>query len=170
MIYRAVAAETPELIDTAYRLRHRAYCQNAGFERQDLAEMEIDGYDRRAVHIIAFYRDWPLAAARLILPPDIPMRALCPDVDIPASAAEVSRFSIPMPASRQVFDVVAVIRQLAHGIIAAAERHDTDDLYLLMKPALKGLIRRAGFNCEVVGKPVDLNGRRWPTKLKRTDQ
>lgn len=165
-MYRLVLADTPELIDTAYRVRHRAYCQRAGFERVDLAEMEIDGHDRRSVHVLVFWQSWPLAAARLILPPEIPIRHHCPDLVIEAEAAEVSRFSIPQPSHRAVFDVVEVIRLLGQGIWDVGQRHGVAAYYLLMKPALRRLLARAGLICEVVGNPVDLHGLRWPTRFK----
>lgn len=166
--YRLVLADTPELIHAAYRLRYHAYCNRAGFERQDLADMEMDGFDRRAVHVLVFYRDWPLACARLVLPPALPIKLHCQDVVVESGAAEVSRFSIPAPTSRQTFNVITVLRLLAGGVWDAGQRHGVSSYYLLMKPALKNLLKRAGFECDPVGAAVDLHGQRIPTRFKRT--
>src|SRR5690606_22031776 len=120
------------------------------------------GHDRRAVQVLVFWADWPLASARLILPPDLPIRHHCPDLDLPEGAGEVSRFSIPQPShNRAVFDVLQVIRLLGEGIWQVGQRHGVTGYYLLMKPALRGLLRRAGFDCEPIGPAIDLKGRRW---------
>lgn len=163
--YRIVLADTPELIHAAYRIRHRAYVERAGFEARDLAEMEVDGFDRRSVHVLAFYHDWPLACVRLVLPPALPMARVCPGLALAPDGGEVGRFSIPAPTSRAVFDVLAVIRCLASGVMEAAERHRVGPLYLLMKPALKGLLKRAGFRCDPIAEAVEFHGRRIPTRF-----
>ncbi|RIK92502.1 MAG: hypothetical protein DCC73_12020 [Proteobacteria bacterium] len=165
--YRLALADTPELIHVAYKLRHHAYCMRAGFERRDMADMEVDGFDRRAVHVLVFYRDWPLACARLILPPVLPLLHHCPDVPLEPGAAEVSRFSIPAPTARQTFNVITVLRLLGQGVWEAGQRHRVASYYLLMKPALKSLLKRAGFECEPVGAPVELHGRRIPTRFSQ---
>lgn len=166
MTYRLVLADTRELIDAAYRVRHHAFVDQARFERLDLAEMETDGHDRRSVHVLVFLNDWPLAAARLILPPDLPIRSYCPQLPLADDAGEVSRFSLTPPTLRSQFDVLAVIQLLGRGIVEAAERHQIKNLYCLIKPALRGLLGRAGFDCTVIGPALEHHGRRLPCEFR----
>lgn len=67
-----VRADTPELLDRAYRLRHQVYCVENAFENpvECLAGRETDGDDARSEHVLLVHRRSGATAgtARVILP------------------------------------------------------------------------------------------------------
>jgi N-acyl amino acid synthase of PEP-CTERM/exosortase system len=109
--FDVVAADTPELLDRAYRLRYQVYCRERGFEDASSfpEQKETDLYDAHAVHsvIISRYDDSVLGTVRLVLPdaskPDasFSMQDLCRHAKLTrtlsrsfSTTAEISRFAI----------------------------------------------------------------------------
>jgi N-acyl amino acid synthase of PEP-CTERM/exosortase system len=56
--FRAVSADTRELIDKAFALRYQVYCLERQFEdpSQQSAGLESDEFDRHSVHSLVFHR------------------------------------------------------------------------------------------------------------------
>jgi N-acyl amino acid synthase of PEP-CTERM/exosortase system len=107
--FRAVSADTRELIDKAFALRYQVYCLEREFEdpRQQAGGLETDQFDRHSVHSLLFHRpqEEPIGTARLILPQarsnSLPIQTLLKKTGLSASdyfpnhaVAEVSRFAI----------------------------------------------------------------------------
>ncbi len=122
--FEIVSANTPMLIDEAYKLRYQVYCEEKGYE--DAAAYpdgrEYDEYDRRSVHSLICHRDSGIyvGVVRLILPEcggayaSLPMERHC-QLDLakthPQLAAaprsqvgEISRFSVSKVFRRRLVE------------------------------------------------------------------
>jgi N-acyl amino acid synthase of PEP-CTERM/exosortase system len=106
--FDVLRADTPDLLDLAYRLRYQVYCVENQFEDPARCSdrREIDEDDDRSVHILLIHRRTGVVAgtARLILPrPEIgrllPIQRILRDAESPTllqalrRAGEVSRFA-----------------------------------------------------------------------------
>ena len=49
--FYVATADTPELLQEAYRLRHQVYCVERGYEASDTG-LEIDAFDDHAPHVV----------------------------------------------------------------------------------------------------------------------
>ena len=108
--FAVVRADTPELLDLAYRLRYQVYCVENQFEdpAQFVDGREIDGDDDRSVHTLLIHRRTGAVAGttRVILPYNDPARQLPIErvlnlrdrllfQSLPLqSTAEISRFAV----------------------------------------------------------------------------
>jgi N-acyl amino acid synthase of PEP-CTERM/exosortase system len=114
--FYAQPADSPELLQEAYRLRYQIYCVENAFE--DPARypdgLETDCFDEHSAHSLLIYRksNMVLGTVRLILPSGVdsggglPMQTLYNGpLPIPvATTAEVSRFSISKELRRRLTD------------------------------------------------------------------
>lgn len=109
--YELVVAVTNEERDISYKTRHKVYCEEMKFERENENAVEIDQYDERAV--TCFIRHLPTGECagtiRLVLPTErglsLPLEKICGDAIEnssllpsnlhPASVCEISRLAIP---------------------------------------------------------------------------
>jgi len=107
--FKLVSADTRALIETAFALRYQVYCVERQFEdpsRQSQG-LEIDQFDRHAVHSLLFHRSCAdaIGTARLILPEarpnSLPIQQLLKKNGLDAgdffpseTTAAVSRFAI----------------------------------------------------------------------------
>src|SRR5215831_8836460 len=70
--FEVVRADTPALLDEAYRLRYQVYCVENSYENraQQVNGRERDAYDDRSVHSLLIHRRSGAAAGtvRVILP------------------------------------------------------------------------------------------------------
>ena len=107
-----VPANTPELLEAAYRLRYEVYCLETGFEDKDQFPdgLEWDEYDERSVTSLLIHKPTGKIAGtiRLILPdasavdaPALPaskvsadLAGMIPEMLPRATTAEISRFTI----------------------------------------------------------------------------
>ena len=110
-LFRVVHANTAELRNVCYRLRHKVYCEEFGFEPVRSDGLERDEWDSASIHCLvqnALNGEY-VACARLIVPPfrypgmTLPFERLCSDEVVgsvldsgasPSSIAEVSRLAI----------------------------------------------------------------------------
>ena len=79
--YRFTLADDQAQQDAAYRLRHEAVIA-AGWHRDSgdglLEGRERDGYDARAIHVLGWDGEQPIATGRLVLPPgQLPTEEAC---------------------------------------------------------------------------------------------
>lgn len=65
ILVRSLKASDPE-IEQCYEMRNEVFIQ----EQQVPIEIEMDSYDRTAVHILATYKNKPCGAARLVVSDD----------------------------------------------------------------------------------------------------
>jgi N-acyl amino acid synthase of PEP-CTERM/exosortase system len=116
--FNLIRADTPELLDEAYRLRYQVYCVEHAFENpakhSDGRETDVD--DDRSVHALLMHRRSGTYAGtvRVILPSDHAPRRQLPIQRILASqqggfaeclprptTAEISRFLVPKEFRRR---------------------------------------------------------------------
>ena len=117
--FRAVSADTRELIDKAFALRYQVYCLERQFEdpTEQPRGLETDQFDRHSVHSLVLHRpqDEPIGTARLILPQarphSLPIQDLLKKSGMNAcnyfpnhAVAEVSRFAISKEFRRRWTD------------------------------------------------------------------
>ncbi len=115
--YDIVPADTPELLDHAYRLRYQVYCRERCYEESGAFpdQREIDRFDNRSVHSLVVSRidDSCLGTVRLVFPdvknPDncFPMQQICRNFRADRlrplcfqTTAEISRFAISKMARK----------------------------------------------------------------------
>lgn len=188
--FRVVIADTAELRNESYRLRHQVYCVEHGFlDALDHPDgYEQDEYDRHALHALLQHQETGrfIGTVRLVLPRPqanrycMPMADLCADPRFTsgrllprASTAEVSRFAISQDLRREL---------VAHGASCAQQRRAAMNLTLglmagilqlslaagithlcaVMDPALLRLLARQGVAFAPLGPPVEYHGLRQP--------
>ncbi len=66
------AADTPELVETVFRIRYQVYCQEFGYEREEDCPggMERDEYDDQSAHCLLIHKPTglPAGCVRLVKP------------------------------------------------------------------------------------------------------
>ena len=67
--FSVVAANTGDLLEKVYQLRHQVYCEELGYEQQRASQLEHDEYDKRSIHCLLFHRSSQtyVGCVRLIL-------------------------------------------------------------------------------------------------------
>lgn len=76
--FSVVPANTGDLLEKVYQLRHQVYCEELGYEQQRASQLEHDEYDKRSIHCLLFHRSSQnyVGCVRLILAdsqkPDVP--------------------------------------------------------------------------------------------------
>jgi N-acyl amino acid synthase of PEP-CTERM/exosortase system len=128
--FKVVPADTPELLEQAYRLRYQVYCCEHDYETPDeqLEQRETDEFDSRSVHNLLIDRasGAVTGTVRLVLPDQktpeksFPIQQICShpllaDRIITSTAAEISRFAV----SKR-------IRQMADGFTSPVIDHHGD--------------------------------------------
>ncbi|WP_455285662.1 PEP-CTERM/exosortase system-associated acyltransferase [Cupriavidus necator] len=176
-----------------FRIRHEVYCEDLGWEPIQADGMEVDEYDRNAVHglmRIGGNRGHNVACFRLVLPcPEnlqspLPVEAACahtldrtcfdPMGVNRRSIAEVSRLAV-RAGYRQGGSLACQKGAVAHlpwipiGLylcaLAIAEVNHVEHLLLLTEPRLAKHLRRIGFVIEQIGGPIQHRGTRIPSVI-----
>lgn len=76
--FRVVCANTGEMLEKVYQLRHLVYCEELHYEAQRASQLEHDEYDKRSIHCLLYHRasQTYVGCIRLILAdgqePDVP--------------------------------------------------------------------------------------------------
>jgi N-acyl amino acid synthase of PEP-CTERM/exosortase system len=119
--FDVVRADTPDLVEAAFRLRYQVYCVEHPFENpaEHPDGLEHDVHDPQSVHCLLVHRPTGLVAGtvRLVLPQregsarDLPILAICDhpalsdEAILPrAQTAEISRFAISKEFRRRAED------------------------------------------------------------------
>ncbi len=139
-----------ELMEKIYRLRFEVYCRECGFiNEEDYPNgLEMDEYDKQAVHFAAFNTDEEIVGTlRLILPGkmNFPIEKHCPQIKIdknliPGSItfAEISRLVISKKLRRRKNDFLYYEPQIEDQKVSSDDKND----YLRRnKPMAFGLYR-----------------------------
>lgn len=117
--FKVVPADSPALLEEAYRLRYQVYCVENPFEDQaeNPGGLETDRYDSHAVHSLLIHRPSETVggAVRLILPDlehpecSLPIQEVCPSELLDAAGpfdltrcAEISRFAVSKLYRRRI--------------------------------------------------------------------
>jgi N-acyl amino acid synthase of PEP-CTERM/exosortase system len=186
-------ADTDQLREQAYRLRHQVYCVENDFETRQPDGIETDAFDVRAPHALLFHRaaEEPLGTVRLVLPEPgittgtLPIHAVCPmelfaHTGLPLGAtAEISRFALSRQRLQDLQQAVGsdearhVLSFACLGLIAAlrqiASAHGVTHTVAVMEPPLRRRLSMIGLPMTEMGVPVNHHGVRVPC-YTRIDQ
>ena len=120
--FKIIPADTPGLLEAAYRLRYQVYCVENPFENPKAHRdgLERDCYDDHSVHSLLIHRPSGAVAGivRLVLPQRdkaLPITHACDHPILgdrralpPASTAEISRFAVSKQFRRRATDRLGV--------------------------------------------------------------
>lgn len=180
-------ADTPELLEKAYRVRYRVYCEENCFENphDHPTGLEIDEFDTRSVHTLLVDRENRAVAGtvRLILPDwsdpegSLPVNTVSGRRQLHSDrCAEISRFAVSKEyrrlsetlaeqcdchASRRLV-MPCITLGLMKGVISMSVEHGITDLYAVMEPSLLRLLSRFAIYFKPMGPLVDYHGLRQP--------
>lgn len=167
-------ADTPALVEEAYRLRYQVYCLERGYEPAQ-GGREVDGYDGHSSHVLLRLAASSLAigTARLIVPDtarprdSFPMQGLIAGAGFPTipfmRMAEVSRLSIskewrgPSTAASSVL-YLALVR----GLVQLSYQQGLTHWCAVMERTLLRLLQRSGIHFLNMGPLVEYHGLRQP--------
>ena len=165
-LFRVVHADTPALRDVCYRLRHKVYCEEFGFEPMRDNGRESDEWDECSIHCLVqnVVNGEYVACARLVVPQSnhrdvaLPLQRFCRGSNMPptfvdpargGSVAEVSRLAIvadyrrgpSAPGSRRTSEISPssqppVLSGLLLGLLALARQSGIEHTYMLMERRL----------------------------------
>lgn len=188
--FRVVMADTANLRNESFRLRHKVYCVEHGFlDALDHPDgHERDEYDAHSLHALLQHQETGrfIGTVRLVLPPPLadryvmPMADLCSDPRFQsgrllplASTAEVSRFAISQELRRELMAgggscaqqrrvAVNLTLGLMTGILRISIAAGITHLCAVMDPALLRLLARQGISFAPLGPLVAYHGLRQP--------
>jgi N-acyl amino acid synthase of PEP-CTERM/exosortase system len=182
--FEVVRAETPELLDEAYRLRYQVYGVENSYEQPDqqTGGRERDAYDARSAHALLMHKRTGAIAGtvRVILPADAPALPLPVSIVTDPSQserlrrlprlqlAELSRFAISKEFRRRCTDAEdrRMLRYITFGLIRGAleicRENDIQYICAVMERALIRLLARLGLAFEHLGDIIDYHGARQP--------
>lgn len=190
--FRAVSADTRELIDKAFALRYQVYCLEREFEDPGLqaGKLETDHFDRHSVHSLVFHRpqEEPIGTARLILPQarphSLPIQELLKKTGLNAcdyfpnhAVAEVSRFAISKEFRRRKVESRSISEAEAKrerhgnlpclGLIQMLLRQSIElgiEYWgAVMEPQLLRMLALMGVRFQPIGPLVSYHGLRQPS-------
>ncbi len=167
-------ADTPALVEQAYRLRHQVYCLERGYE-PSVNDLETDAYDKHARHVVLCLRGCGtvIGTVRMILPQahqpthSFPMQNVCDATALRGvplrSAVEVSRFAVSKER-RNISPAAASLSRLAlvKGLVQLSQQTGVTHWCAVMERTLLRLLRSSGIHFEAVGPLVEHHGLRQP--------
>ena len=167
-------ADTPALVEQAYRLRHQVYCLERGYE-SGVNDLETDAYDKHARHVVLCLRGCGtvIGTVRMILPQmrqptrSFPMQAVCDRTTLNAvplrSTVEVSRFAVSKER-RDVSPAAASLSRLAlvKGLVQLSQQVGVTHWCAVMERTLLRLLRSSGIHFEAIGPMIEYHGLRQP--------
>jgi hypothetical protein len=150
--YRFTLADTDASRDAAYRLRHAAVTDQGWSQEADghLEGRELDRYDARAIHLLGWDGEEPIATGRLVLPPGpLPTEDACGLIVEPnGQVVDVGRMTVArsyQKASHPVF--LALLASLYLEVHARG----FDVACGMMSPRARALVRLMGLQIEMLG-------------------
>ena len=173
--FYVATADSPKLLNEAYRLRHQVYCIERGFEASD-SGLEIDAFNDHAPHVVVCRKadHEVIGTVRLVLPQfhkadfGLPIHSLCTSelgLHVPLhSSGEVSRFAVSKERRGMSSDATALLRlALVQGLVKISAEHGVTHWCAVMERSLLRLLRSSAINFEPVGQMVEHHGMRQPS-------
>lgn len=171
--YAVQVADSAELIQEAYCLRHQVYCTERGYE-PGTGGLETDMFDAHSSHAVVRERHngRVVGTVRLILPlagnrRSLPTQQLCtPGLldGLPTkTTAEVSRFAVSK--DRRGADAMAdsLLRlSLVQGAVRMSRDHGVTHWCAVMERSLLRLLRTTAIHFSPIGPCVEYHGLRQP--------
>jgi len=149
--YRFTVPEDEPGREAAYRLRYEAVVAAGWRPEGSLASgLERDRYDARAVHVVGWDADTPIATGRLVLPPDpLPTEDFCGIVVEPRGrVVDVGRLTV---ARRHQSHRHAVFVALLARLYLEMRARGYEVACGLMSARVRALVRQLGVRVEVLG-------------------
>ncbi|HEY7199871.1 MAG TPA: GNAT family N-acyltransferase [Candidatus Dormibacteraeota bacterium] len=173
-----VVANTAELRDASFALRHDVYCRELGYEPVTVDGRERDAHDARARHYLLAHvptGTWA-GCVRLVLAagsgatPGLPFEtagvplldavrahvAATPD----AAIGEISRLTVAAPFRRRDGQWPTAMLCLTLAVVAAAARCELDYALCVTTPRLADEVRTYGIRLAQLSAPFDYHGPR----------
>jgi N-acyl-L-homoserine lactone synthetase len=166
--FEVVVADTTELREAAFALRHDVYCRELGYEPVRADGLERDSYDDRAHHYLLAHvptGTWA-ACVRIVFPGESPDSLDLPfELAVPAppkltamprtGVGEISRFTVAADHRHGPALVAA-----AFAGLVATDRAGLDSAVCLMSLGLQKRMRPLGIRFTQLTAVVDHHGRR----------
>jgi len=167
-------ADSPELIQEAYRLRHQVYCVENDYEPGSDG-LEFDSFDAHSRHVVITHNGTGdvVGTVRLVLArsdrlqDSFPIQRLCdPSLlrCVPLrTSGEVSRFAISKQR-RQLHEASLALTRLAlvQGAVRLSAEAGHTHWLAVMEPSLLRLLRASGLHFQPLGPVINHHGWRQP--------
>lgn len=112
-------ANTAKLLESAYQIRHRVYCEDLGFEKPATEPLEFNAADAHSVHVLLHLNDaekTPIGCVRVVWLNEqrgystLPLETVCGQLDLPperprSAIGEASRLAIVREYRRRKGDL-----------------------------------------------------------------
>jgi hypothetical protein len=150
--YRFAVATTDADRDVAYRLRYAAVIDQGWPHDAPIADgREQDLYDERAVHVVGWDGESPIATGRLVLPPgSLPTEDVCGIIVEPhGHVADVGRMTVAR--SHQGGAGHSVFLALLARLYLEVRNHGFEVACGIMSPRMRSLLRLLGLQLDVLG-------------------
>jgi N-acyl-L-homoserine lactone synthetase len=174
-----LVANTPNLMQQAYRIRYHAYCLEKCFESQEENPdgVETDDYDAHSVHALLRHKRSGLFLGTMRMIFRTPDNVLLPiqkarhgadhflrEEHIPGSFVEISRFCISQERRKKTGDDSLVLNLGMTGLVLStfwlSEKFKVSHWIGAMEPFLFGRLARLGVTMDHVGDPFEYHGKR----------
>jgi N-acyl-L-homoserine lactone synthetase len=156
-IVRFRSTDAPELMAQAWRLRHRIFRENLGWEVPSVDLLEFDRFDRDALHCAVVSGDRLVGYWRALctIEPylaELSFPALLEGHPAPKSPKiwEISRFAMVPESPRRR----EIGRMLVHEIAAFGRDVRADRLIAVTEPAFERFVQRCGLPVQRAAGPV----------------
>jgi len=163
--FEVVVADTPDLRDVTFALRHEVYCREFGFEPVRADGLERDTYDDRAHHYLLAHLPtgtWA-GCVRVVPGPDLPYEAVFGDAPVDLTTVphgEISRLTIARDFRRRQDHRPPAMVHAALVALAAVVETGLDDAVCVMEPRLAAQLTTAGIRLTRVSGLVQHRGDR----------
>lgn len=166
-------AETPAMIEAAFRLRYQVYCRERAYE-QGQGQRETDHFDPYARHVVLIYNmtGQVIGTTRVITGsesggPGLPLQRLVSESllrDLPhRTTGEVSRFALSKQLRGNALGRDTMLRLgLVQGTLRLSQQMGLTHWCAVMEPSLLRLLRASSIYFEPLGPVIDYHGLRQP--------
>jgi N-acyl-L-homoserine lactone synthetase len=163
--FEVVVANTPDLRDATFALRHEVYCREFGFEPVRADGLERDAHDDRAHHyLLAHVPTGAWAGCVRVVPgPGLPYEALFADVPVDLASAphsEISRLTIARGFRRRPEHRLPAMLHAALVALAAVVENGFDNSVCVMEPRLAAQLDTFGIRLSRASGMVQHRGDR----------
>ncbi len=163
--FEVVVADTPDLRDATFALRHEVYCREFGFEPVRAAGLERDLFDDRAHHYLLAHvptGTWA-GCVRVVPGPDLPYEAVFGDLPVDLATVphgEISRLTVARDFRRRPDHRPPAVLHAALVALAAVVETGLDDAVCVMEPRLAARLTAVGIRLSRISGLVRHRGDR----------
>jgi N-acyl-L-homoserine lactone synthetase len=163
--FEVVVADTQDLREVTFALRHEVYCREFGFEPVRADGLERDSYDDRAHHyLLAHVPTGAWAGCVRVVPgPGLPYETVFGDVPVDLATVphgEISRLTIARDFRRRPDHRPPAMLHAALVALAAVVENGLDDAVCVMEPRLAAQLSTFGIRLSRISGLVRHRGDR----------